>query len=94
MSKETRKWIHRIYGIALSIVIVIVGIRFILGCYHIYTTGKAAGGQIYSRAAVAEAFGPMALATYLCLALVIGSFILHLALPVEKKRSFPKRTVS
>lgn len=91
MSKETRKLIHMIYGIALSIVIVIVGIRFILGCYHIYTTGKAAGGQIYSRAAVAEAFGPMALATYLCLALVIGSFILHLALPVEKKKVIPEK---
>ena len=91
MSKETRKWIHRIYGIVLSAVIVIVGIRFILGCYHIYTTGKAAGGQIYSRSAVAQAFGPMAISTYVCLELVIGSFILHLALPAEKKKVLPEK---
>lgn len=86
MSNDTRKRIHMIYGIALSAVIVIVGIRFILGCYELYTTGKAAGGQIYSRAAVAEAFRPMAISTYLCLVLVIGSFILHYALPYQPKK--------
>lgn len=86
MSKDIRKHIRRIYGIALSAVIVIVGIRFILGCYGIYHAGKAAGGQIYSRAAVAEAFAPMALSVYLCLALVIVGFILHIALPQEKKK--------
>lgn len=86
MSKDIRKLIHRVYGITMSAVIVIVGIRFILGCYWIYTNGKAAGGQIYSRAAVAEAFAPMAVSVYLCLALVIGSFILHYALPYQKKK--------
>lgn len=86
MSKDIRKHIHRIYGIALSAVTVIVGIRFILGCYGLYSAGKAAGGQIYTRAAVAEAFAPMALSAYLCLALVIAGFILHLALPLEKKK--------
>lgn len=91
MSKDIRKHIHRIYGIALSAVIVIVGIRFILGCYEIYTTGKAAGGQIYSRAAVAEAFAPMAISVYLCLALVIGSFILHFALPHQGKKQAPEK---
>ncbi len=91
MSQDMRKWIHRIYGIALSAVTVITGIRFIAGCYGIYTAGKVAGGQIYSRAAVAEAFAPMALSTYLCLALVIAGFILHLALPQEKKKVVPEK---
>lgn len=91
MSKNIRKYIHLIYGIALSAVTVIAGIRFILACYHIYTTGKAGGGQIYSRAAVAEAFAPMAISVYLCLALVIGGFLLHLIFPPEKKKLSPEK---
>lgn len=91
MSKHIRKLIHRVYGITMSAVIVIVGIRFILGCYGIYTSGKAAGGQIYSRAAVAEAFAPMAVSVYLCLALVVGSFILHYALPYQRKKQAPEK---
>ena len=91
MSNDIRKYIHRIYGIALSAVTVIVGARFIIACYGIYTAGKAAGGQIYSRAAVAEAFAPMAISVYLCLALVIGGFILHLALPLERKKAAPDK---
>ena len=86
MSHDLRKRIHRIYGIVLSAVTVIAGICLILACYGIYTEGKAAGGQIYSRAIVAEAFAPIAVPVYLCLALVIGSFLLHLALPLEKKK--------
>lgn len=86
MSENTRKRIHLIYGIALSAVTVITGIRFITGCYSIYTAGKAAGGQIYTRAIIAEAFAPMALCTYLCLALVLGGFLLHLVLPPVKKK--------
>ena len=91
MSNSIHRRIHRFYNIALSAVIVITGARFIVACRGIYTAGKEAGGQIYSRAAVAEAFAPMALCTYLCLALVIGSFILHLALPVQKKKGSPEK---
>ena len=91
MIKDTRKLIHRIYNIAVSIVIGIVGIRFILACYGIYTAGKAAGGQIYSRSAVYEAFRPMAISVYICLALVVLGFILHIALPVEEKKVAPEK---
>ena len=91
MSNDIRKYIHLAYDIALSAVTVITGARFIVACYGIYTAGKAAGGQIYSRAAVAEAFDPMALSAYLCLALVIGGFILHLALPLERKKAAPEK---
>ena len=87
MSQAMRKRIHLIYGIALSAVTVIAGICLMLACYHIYTTGMQAGAQqIYSRAIVAEAFSHIAVPVYLCLALTIGSFILHLALPLEKKK--------
>lgn len=91
MSHDIRKRIHLIYGILFSAVTVVAGICFILACYGIYTDGKAAGGQIYSRAIVAEAFAPIAVPVYLCLALVIGGFILHLLLPVESKRIAPEK---
>lgn len=91
MSSNMRKYIHRIYGIALSAVTVIAGIRIALACYDIYTSGKAAGGQIYTRLAVAEAFAPIALSVYLCLALVVGSFLLHWLLPPEKKKVLPEK---
>lgn len=87
MTNDIRRLIHRVYGIAISAVTVISGTRIALACHKIYTTGKAAGGQIYSRQAVAEAFAPIALSVYLCLALVIGGFILHWLLPPEN----PKR---
>ena len=91
MSQDIRKRIHLIYGIVFSVVTVIAGICFILACYGIYTNGLAAGGQIYTRAIVAEAFAPIAIPVYLCLALVIGGFILHLALPLERKKLVPEK---
>lgn len=87
MSQTMRKRIHLIYGIALSAVTVIAGICLMLACYHIYTNGiQTNAQQIYSRAIVAEAFSRIAIPVYLCLALTIGSFILHMALPLDKKK--------
>lgn len=92
MSQTVRKRIHLIYGIALSAVTVIAGICFIISCYHIYATGMQSGAaQIYSRAIVAEAFSRIAIPVYLCLALTVGSFILHLALPLEPKKLIPEK---
>lgn len=86
MSQDIRKWIHRVYSIAVSAVTIVAGTRIALACYHIYTAGKAAGGQIYTRQIVSEAFAPIAVSVYLCLALVIGGFLLHWLLPPEKRK--------
>ena len=91
MSSDIRKLIHRVYGIAISAVTVIAGARMAWACYGIYTAGKAAGGQIYTRAIVAEAFRGVAIPVYLCLALVIGGFLLHLLLPPEHKKTAPEK---
>lgn len=91
MSNDIRKLVHRIYGIAISAVTVIAGARLAWACYGIYTDGKAAGGQIYTRAIVAEAFREVALPVYLCLALVIGGFLLHLLLPPERQKAVPEK---
>lgn len=91
MSKDLRRYIHLAYNIALSAITIIAGVRFIIACYQLYAAGKASGGQIYSRAAVAEAFAPIAISVYLCLALVIGGFLLHAILPPEKKKTVPEK---
>lgn len=83
MTKEQIKRIHLIYGSLVGIVTVIAGICFIVACVGIYHSGD----QPYSREAVAAAFSPISVPVYLCLALVIGGFILSLALPLEKGKT-------
>ena len=87
MSQETKKRIHTIYGICLSAVTVVAGICFMAACCYIYYTGMANDlPQVYTRPIVAEAFGKIAIPVYLCLAFVVGGFILHMALPMPKKK--------
>ena len=87
MSQEMKKRIRAIYGIVLSAVTILAGICFIAACCNLYYTGKANDlVQIYTPANVAAAFSQIAIPVYLCLALVIGGFILHLAIPAEKKK--------
>ena len=94
MSQETMKRIHLIYGIVLTAVTIFAGLCFIAACCNIYFTGVANDvPQIYTRAIVAENFGKIAIPVYFCLAMVIGSFILHLALPLEKKKLVPEKNL-
>lgn len=86
MTPERIKRIHLIYGILLSVVTVIAGICLIVSCYNIYHTGIVNDTQPYSPEIVARAFSHIALPVYLCLALIVGGFILHIVLPPEKKK--------
>lgn len=92
MTDQTKKRIHLIYGIVLIAVTILAGLSLMYGCYTIYTTGVASDAmQIYSRQIVQETFARIAVPVYACLVLVIGSFILHVALPVEKKKLVPEK---
>lgn len=92
MTDQTKKRIHLIYGIILIAVTIIAGLCLMYGCYNIYTSGVASDAlQIYSRQIVRETFAGIAIPVYVCLALVIGSFILYVALPVEKKKLIPEK---
>lgn len=92
MTDQTKKRIHLIYGIILIAVTIIAGLCLMYGCYNIYTTGVASDAmQIYSRQIVQDAFARIAIPVYVCLALVIGSFVLYVALPVEKKKLIPEK---
>ena len=87
MAPETKKRIHQIYGLALSCLSILAGICFIAACLNIYYSGIATDApQIYTRQIVADSFQKIAIPVYLCLAAVVGSFLLHLALPLEKSK--------
>lgn len=91
MNEMTKKRIHVLYGIVLSAVTILAGICLMVACYRIYTTGIAAGVKPYSREIVEAAFAKIAVPVYSCLVLVIGGFILHLALPLEAKKQIPEK---
>lgn len=88
MNKETIKRIRLIYGIILGASAVIAGICLIAACLGIYFNG---GEEPYSRQVVAQSFSQIAGPVYLCLALVIGGFLLDFALPTDNKKRKPEK---
>lgn len=81
MTKESSIHLRRIYGIILSISIVLAGICLIAGCISIYNSGD----QPYSRESVADTFSAISVPVYLCLALTVVGFVLELTLPSAGK---------
>ncbi len=81
MSQNAIKRTHLIYGICLSVVIILAALSIILSCYAIYDGGD---GE-FSREIVAERFSKIAVLVYLCLAGVVGGIILSICLPIQKE---------
>lgn len=77
MKQDTKKLIHRICGILLTVAIVASGLLLMGACLQIYLSG---GEQIYTPEKVAAAFGRITVPVYICLGLIAGSFVLHLVL--------------
>lgn len=72
------KRIHTIYSMILSIALIAAGICLILACVGIYRSGD----HPFSPEAVAAAFAGIAVPVYLCLALILGGFLLDIFLPL------------
>ena len=83
MNDKVIRLIRLIYGIAVSIMIAVSGLLLAARCLQIYQSG---GEPIYTPEKVAAAFSPIAVPIYITLALIVGSFLLELLLPAEKKR--------
>ena len=79
MTDQRTKSLRRIYGIALSAVLVIAGLCLMAQCCSIYFTGDGT----FSPEIVAAHFAPIAIPCYLCLVMVILGFVLDLILPVQ-----------
>ena len=99
MKTENMVRFKRIYGIILSISIILAGISLIAGCIYIYSSGE----QPYSREIVGEVFSKISFPVYACLVLILGSIVLGSIFPedaskkqiktIEKriKRSAPRK---
>ena len=83
MNDKATKLIRSVYGIAVSIMIVVSGLLLTAACLEIYHSG---GEQIYTPEKVAAAFAPIAAPIYITLAMIAGSFLLEWLLPAHKKR--------
>lgn len=81
----TKKRIHQVYGIVLSVVAVIAGICLIAACISIYKTGD----RPFTPEKVRAAFTTIAIPLYLCAGLVIGGFILDGFFPALKEKKPP-----
>lgn len=77
------KRIPLIYGIVLSTALVVAGVCLMLACWQVYSSG---GEQIYTAEKIAAAFAPIAIPVYVALALTLGGFVLHMALPLEQEK--------
>lgn len=87
MTTETNRRIHMIYGSVTGAASILAGICLMAACIQIYRSGDSP----FSPTSVAEHFAPISIPVYLCLALVIGGFLLDLLFPSGKKK--PGRTV-
>ena len=87
MSKKIKERIHLVYGIALGVLILAVGVCFALSCRSIYKSGDAP----FTRESIAMHFDRMAIPVYLCIAGGIGGGVLSLVLPLESGRIKPRR---
>ena len=90
MASERIQKLRRIYGIALSCVIIVAGICLMAACVSIYRSGD----EPYSREAVAAAFAPISIPVYLCLAMVVAGFVLKLLFPAPAKKAAAPRQYS
>lgn len=80
MTKTKR--IRLIYGIVLSISLIVAGLCLIGACISIYQSGD----RPFSRESVGLSFSQIAVPVYVALALTLGGFILSFALPAEKAK--------
>ena len=77
MKNDRKKWIYMLSDWLLTAAIIAAGICLIVACLRIYYSG---GEQIYTPEKVAAAFAPIAVPVYICLGLIVVSFILPLIL--------------
>lgn len=80
--------IHLIYGIALSVILAVVGILFIWSCYSIYKSGESP----FTRASIGAAFDRIAIPVYISIAAVVGGVVINLIIPQDKGKLNGLRT--
>ena len=82
MSKEKTKVLHLVYGIVLSILLIVTAVMCVVLCYKIYKTGPSP----FTRETVSKSFAKVSILVYSLIALVIGGGVISVVYPLEKER--------
>lgn len=90
MASERIVRLRRIFGIALSCVLVLAGICLMAACVGIYRSGD----EPFSREAVAAAFSPISVPVCLCLLMVAAGFVLKTVFPLPAEKTVPAKQLS
>ena len=90
LNDKTKDRVRLGYSIALSAILVVLGILFISSCYSIYKSGVSP----FTRESIGKAFSKIAIPTYLTIVAVIGGFVIHLAMPKDEPKLVGLRTPS
>lgn len=77
MKNDRKQWIYILFNWLLTVAIIAAGVCLMAACLRIYHSG---GEQIYTPEKVAAAFAPIAVPVYICLGLIVVSFVLPLIL--------------
>ena len=83
MTDKQTRLIHLIYGIALSLLIVALGVCFALSCLDIYQSGESSP---FTPEAIKSHFVSILVPTILSIVAIIGGACLHIFLPAEDKK--------
>lgn len=87
MDQNKIRKIHLLYGWVTAAVLLLTAILLIYSILGIYQSGQ----RPFSRESIGAAFQAIALPCWLSIAAVLGGGFLHLALPVEAKKTKPVR---
>lgn len=80
MSLETRKKVHLVFGIVLSVLLVATGIAMMVSCVNIYQNG---GDHPFDRAIVMATFDKIAILVYVTVAAVVVGGLFAWLWPVQ-----------
>ena len=86
MSEKTCKKIRLIYGIFLSVILIVTGALLILSCVSIYRLGD----RPFTEKNISEAFDRIKAAVFVSLGALAGGILLNLCLPREPERKLGK----
>ena len=85
MSQKNREKLYLIYGIALSVLTVLLGICLIVSCVSIYKSGD----HPFTTESISAQFKKIIIPTALCLLGILGGIAISVFLPMEDKKLSP-----
>lgn len=83
MTQDKIKRIHRIYGLGLTVILIIIGALVILSCLDLY--GGVRGS--YTSEAIASHYQSVSIPIYIGIAGIVGGIILNMFLPLPRQRT-------